>query len=682
MFQNFAKAVEVQVASMVALGMLFRVNATKEELWEKYLDSFPEGTNPIHKERREYDCNHCKSFIRQMAGVVCIKDGALVSVWDVKADGYYQIVADTMSAFVKSRLILEPFIPTESKIGVAVNHAPNADGSVSTYHHFSTVLPKNLVNREAPSKIGEFMGTKQVFERGLEELTLDSLEVALELINQNSLYRGEEFKGSLVEFLKLKKEYLKLTTPSEKSLFIWQNFTNRSARIRNTAFGTLLQDLSEGKELDNAVSAYEKVVAPANYKRPTALVTQKMIDNAMKTINELGIEPSLYRRYAKIDDVKVSDVLFVDRKAKPLMKGGVAELLSASVPQGTPKLSKVEEVDIEDFLQNILPKVESVELLVENKHSKNLMSLVAPVNAEAPNILKWDNNFSWSYNGEVADSMVEMVRKAGGSVDGVFRFTHSWNELEPNQSLMDLHVFMPDCPSHKDGCHDQYPNGRRVGWNCRKDIKSGGVQDVDYTSPAPSGYIPVENITFPNIATMPDGDYICKIHNWNFRTSGGRGKAQIAINGQIYDYVYPRTKHKEWVTIATVTLSKGQFSIKHAIEPSSSSKDIWGIKTETFVKVQSIMLSPNHWQGQAVGNKHFMFILENCKNPDTSRGMYNEFLKPSLDQHRKVFELLASKLKVPYSDEQLSGVGFSSTQRNEVICKVVGSFTRTLKIKF
>ena len=94
------------------------------------------------------------------------------------------------------------------------------------------------------------------------------------------------------------------------------------------------------------------------------------------------------------------------------------------------------------------------------------------------------------------------------------------------------------------------------------------------------------------------------------------------------------------------------------------------------------MLSPNHWDNNAEGNRHFFFILDGCNNPEEIRGLYNEFLDNSLNTHRKVFEVLAGKMKCPVSKEQLSGVGFSSTQRNELICKVAGSFTRTLKIKF
>jgi hypothetical protein len=42
--------------------------------------------------------------------------------------------------------------------------------------------------------------------------------------------------------------------------------------------------------------------------------------------------------------------------------------------------------------------------------------------------------------------------------------------------------------------------------------------------------------------------------------------------------------------------------------------------------------------------------------------------------------VLGSKLKVEPADKQLSGVGFSSTQRNSVVCRVKGKTERLIKV--
>lgn len=39
-------------------------------------------------------------------------------------------------------------------------------------------------------------------------------------------------------------------------------------------------------------------------------------------------------------------------------------------------------------------------------------------------------------------------------------------------------------------------------------------------------------------------------------------------------------------------------------------------------------------------------------------------------EHKRVFEALGSRAKAEYSDDQLSGLGFSSTSHNDVVVKV------------
>ena len=94
------------------------------------------------------------------------------------------------------------------------------------------------------------------------------------------------------------------------------------------------------------------------------------------------------------------------------------------------------------------------------------------------------------------------------------------------------------------------------------------------------------------------------------------------------------------------------------------------------------MFSPNYWDEKVQGNKHYFFVLDSCLNPDDTRGFYNEFLKQELNDHRKVFEVLGSKLRAPHSEQQLSGLGFSSTQRNIAYIRVTGSFNRMIKLIF
>ena len=183
---------------------------------------------------------------------------------------------------------------------------------------------------------------------------------------------------------------------------------------------------------------------------------------------------------------------------------------------------------------------------------------------------------------------------------------------------------------------------------------------------------------------MEDGTYRFFVHNYNHR--GGRTgfKAEIEFDGTIYHFEYDKAlRQSENVYVAEVTLKNGQFSIKELLPSTTSSKEIWNIKTNTFVPVSVIMYSPNYWDEQeGIGNRHYMFMLKGCKNDESPNGFFNEYLKAELAEHKRVFEALGSKMKVDDSDNQLSGVGFSSTKRDEVVVKVIGNTERLLKIKF
>lgn len=667
-FVDFSEAVRWQFDKM-AYHQLFVTDISKDDMWQLYLDSFPEGTNPIYRERREYDCSCCRSFIKAAGNVIAVIDGQRVSIWDnLEVDGHYKIVATSLSELVKSAPIRNIFLHDQKNLGVDYNREMTDDGKVITWNHFFYKLDSSFVSQDRGTRFSEVQSSVSVFKRGLEEITEESLNVVLDLIDQNSLYRGKEHRPAVAAFAKEFKDYYEASNTED---FPWVRGVaiGGLARFRNSVIGTLVVDISEGKTLDEAVSSFEAKVAPQNYKRTSALVTKGMIDQAKKKVEELGIRDSLSRRFANKDDITVNNILFVHRPTELKEPEDVFGEMAKEVKVKAQKFDKVEEVPVESFIKDILPKVNKIEVMVENQHANKLMTLVAPVTPQAKNIFKWDNNFSWSYNGNVTDSIKERVKKAGGNVDGVLRCSLSWF----NYDDLDIHVREPK-------------GGRHIYFSNNKNPSTTGELDVDMNAGGNNSRSPVENIVWTNKAKMLQGAYELWVHNFCKREDKDVGfNVEVEYkDGGIYRFAYDKkVRQDENVPVAKFNFShtKG-IEVIESLPLTQTSQELWGISTQHFHNVSMVMNSPNHWDGNETGNKHWFFIIEGCKNPESVRGFYNEFLDNNLTPHRKVFEIMSAKMEVPYTDDQLTGLGFSSTQRNSVVCKVSGSFTRVIKIIF
>lgn len=680
-FAEFKRRFQANFADMTSdVAVLFEVGIDKDEFWNLYLDSFPEDTNPIFRERREYDCSCCRHFVKSIGNAVVIKDNHIQTMWGFDTGSTtFQPVVDALDAYLKARAVTDMFISKFDTVGTDKNIEVLDGGKTITWDHFYLELPKQFVDKSARSVAdlqGEFRDVRNVFKRSLTEISEDAVETVLELVNSNALYRGAEFKAVLEKFFQYKQTFDALPD-DEKDNFVWANAKAAGipvAKMRNTAIGTLLNDLSEGMDLEQAVRRYEGVMAPANYKRTTALVTPKMIEAAQKTVIDLGYMDSLPRRFATESDISVNNVLFANRDVVSNMNGGgdVFAAMMAEAPRTPRRFDRVTEIGIEDFIANVLPTAQSIEVYLENKHAANMCSLITPMNADAPTMFKWGNGFSWAYAGNVTDSLMrERVKNAGGKVDGDLRFSIQWNEDGKDNCDLDAHCI------EASGEEIYFGHARKPGFSRTK-----GQLDVDIVSPC--GKVAVENITWANRNTMKPGTYKFYVHQYSGSAKKGF-RAEIEFDGNIYAFDYSNAmRQKQKVYVAEVTLDKnGNFSIKELIPSTVSSRDIWNLKTNNFVPVSMMMYSPNYWDGQnGIGNKHYMFMLKDCVNPETPNGFYNEFLKNELAPHRKVFEILGSKMAVVPSNDQLSGLGFSSTQRNELVVRVKGATERIMKIKF
>lgn len=675
-FKRFKKQLQDHFEEMTKdAPKLFEVAVDKDELWNLYLDSFPEGTNKIYRERREYDCSCCRHFIKSIGNAVIIKNNQVHTIWEFQTgSSTFQPVVEALDRYIKAHAVSGVYVSKLKAIGTDHNRE-EVDGKINVYEHFFLILPDKFVDRSYRSEgdiKGSFRDVRNVFKRSLDEISQEAIETVLELIMQNSLYKGEEWKGVLAEFLRYKRNYEKISE-SERENYAWEKSVTAGAvigKIRNHSIGTLLVNISEGMELDLAVRKYEQIVAPANYKRPKAIYTKKMLEEAQKTVEELGYMDSLPRRFAKLDDITVNNILFSNRDAARRISGNVFEDMAAEATINPKRFSKVEEIGIEQFVKDVLPTAKELEVYFENKHRQNMVSLIAPQNPDSPSMFKWNNPFSWAYTGNMTDSDIrENVKSAGGRVDGVLRFSIQWNDEDYNPNDFDAHCESPRF---------------HICFRSKMDRSTGGNLDVDIICPQ-KGKAAVENITWPDKSKMIPGTYKFYVHC--FSQNGGRSgfKAEIEFDGQIYSFDYPHSlRQGEDVVVAEVTLSRdGVFSIKELLPSNISSREVWGVKTNQFVPVSVVCYSPNYWDEQnGIGHRHVFFMLKDCVNPEMPNGFYNEFLKQELVQHKRVFEALGGKMRVDDVDDQLSGVGFSTTKRAELVVKVKGATERIIKVKF
>lgn len=644
-------------------NLLFVTDAKKEDLWNCYIESYQD-----ENVRQSYNCNACRQFVKNFGALVYISaDYKLQTIWNFKVnDLEFQSLNNRMHKLVLGSKIQDFFYWDSPNLGCKSNKQLLEGGNIIEWRHLHGNLTREFIKstksliREIQSKERQQVG---VFDRSLRELTIESVDTVLDLISQGSLYRGSQFKSLLESFRKHQITFNSLSAEA-KDKYPWLFYKKYKMSIRNSSIGTLLVDISNGMDLDEAVRRYESIMAPTNYKRPKAIFTAKMVEEAKKTLEDLGMENSLARRHATLDDLRANNLLFLDRGN--FKSQDVFNQLTAKAKVKTPSFNNVEEISLNDFVGKILPTAKHLKVYFEDRLQSKLVSLVTAVDPESPSMFKWNNKFSWSYKSGAADSIAEKVKKEGGNVRGHLRISLEWF----TRTDLDLHLYTP--------------GGKHIYYGDKYCYKTKAHLDVDKNVHGETE-TPVENIIIPYDGKLEAGTYTVSVVNYRDRADTENPfNVEIEYDNQIYSFSYTDpVKDEDRVEVAKFDY-KPDTGIKFtkSLESSCSSREIWGLNTSKFHTVKAVCHSPNFWEGEkAGGNKHVFFLLEDCVNPDKVRGVFNEFLREDLvSNHKRVFEALGSLTAIEPVDNQMSGLGFSTTIRDHFICEVEGSFKRKLKV--
>jgi len=210
-FMDFKIAVQANFAEMIK-GDLFQVDLDRDKIFQIYLDAFPD------QYRAEYNCNCCKSFLRQHGGIVTIKNNKTVSIWDnLKLNSEFTKVAKALSDYIHSLDISDVYLTDSKRCGTD----KTKDGKRPIiWQHFYFEAPNKVISNNIDFTKGANRTDKELLKRALDELTRDSVETVLDLIGQNSLYRGKEHEVNVFEFKKLQSKYQNC---ENKDLFCWEH---------------------------------------------------------------------------------------------------------------------------------------------------------------------------------------------------------------------------------------------------------------------------------------------------------------------------------------------------------------------------------------------------------------------------------------------------------------------------
>jgi hypothetical protein len=435
-YDSYLNRIAARFTQATASGEpLFTTDAHKRHdttLWGAYLNSFPAD------ERQFHNCDCCRRFINHFGTLVTIgTDGRTTpAIWNVDdAHELYKPAVEAMARLVRRAKVTGIFMSEESALGRPVT---------GVWKHFAVLNPRVFKRTTKTAK--QAMATRRedhhTVARALSEITPAMLTQAVTLLQTESLYRSEKFLAPAQWLLKVSEERRGLTGTLRDNA-LWRAIAGAPEGFchpRSGMIGSLLEDIEKGLPFDEVRRKFAAKVAPLAYQRPQAAPTAGNIAVAEKLVAELGIAPSLRRRFARLDEVLEK---LWEPKPSALRPGEASGGVFGHLkPKGdrAPDAMRIPPMVMtwEKFARTILPTVEAIEVLVPVRGS--FSALVTAAVPDAPPILQWDlperrNPLSWYlYSGGSLASQWGLVAGSWAKVTAIASEPPQWFGGHPSHT--------------------------------------------------------------------------------------------------------------------------------------------------------------------------------------------------------------------------------------------------------
>lgn len=419
MYSSFLQIVQANASMVHTLHGQFYVTDAAH-LMDTFIQNIPAGYRQIH------ECQTCRRFMRKYGSLATLdKDSNLVPVfWNIPniPELYRPAFYTLRDRICKSKIKYPLFVNnTEHTLGIPEtleytgerfeHFHLNMNSSMMRMH--STDLPMSRVKAEA-------IESKVLLRRALWKYSTNTFEKAKEIMQFGNFHRKEKFLPVL-QFL------VDISSKPRTDNMLWKEITSRPKgffHINSSVIGSFLEDVRQKTDTNSIERRFNRKVSPDVYQRPQAPPKENNITNAERVIKTYGYERSLERRMATIDEVTC-----YWRPSKPVeMSDGLFDHLRESQTYNLRDIHSERYTWIR-FIDELLPSAQKIEFLADTNFYGGV---TAPVHFDAPNIMKWNNAYSWyTYLRPVPPSKFGLYQHHYIEVTGIGHNPSAWGAVNP-----------------------------------------------------------------------------------------------------------------------------------------------------------------------------------------------------------------------------------------------------------
>lgn len=362
-------------------------------LYDLFLQNLPQEA------RQHYNCNACRHFVNRFGGLVRIDEttgGQYPVMWSTKAPAFFADAVKAVRDRVKTAKVAGVFVTSDKDLGTAVT---------GSWKHMAVEMPKSMIYanrlRTAYQASAEKAEDHRLLCEAVKKYRIETVETAVNLLRSDSLYRSEKVLGVAEWFLGV----LQAVKGKRKTYnVLWYKAATAPVgfcHISASMIGTLLDDIEAGHDFATVSRKFAEKMNPLQYQRPQAAPSAGNVAQAEKIVERMGIENSLKRRFARLDELQTLWLPSVASNRTVKAGGVFAGVQTKESIKKTENSISSPAVTMtwEKFQRTVLKTARKIEFYVTGS-SDNFSAILTSEDLSAPPILQWDteenrNPFSW-----------------------------------------------------------------------------------------------------------------------------------------------------------------------------------------------------------------------------------------------------------------------------------------------